>query len=244
MSPLLSSGCTPHGASIIAFGLGYLILVIVWLYAKWREYYCLWPGLSHLCYRLDVRRMARVLLPLAWAISSLLSYGCTPYGASIIAFDLGYVTFVTVLLYAAWREDYCLWPGLSLFCYPMAVRRVARVLLPLAWAMSPLLPSGCTLHGASIIAFGLGYLIFVTLWLYAVWREYCCLWHGLSRLFLSYGCTPYGASIIAFGLGYLIFGIARLYAVRRTYYCLWPGLSHLLIFLIVWLYALWCKKRS
>ena len=44
ISPLLSSGCTPHGASIIAFGLGYLILVIVWLYAEWRERSYLWPG--------------------------------------------------------------------------------------------------------------------------------------------------------------------------------------------------------
>ena len=78
-SSLPSYGCTSSGASIIAFGLGYLIFAIIWPYAVWREYYCLWPGLPHLCHRMAVRRMARVLLPLAWVNSSLLSYGCTPY---------------------------------------------------------------------------------------------------------------------------------------------------------------------
>ena len=79
----------PYGESIIAFGLGYLIFAIVWLYVIWREHYCFWPGLIHLCYHVAVPHMARVLLPLAWATSSLPSYGCTSYGASIIAFGLG-----------------------------------------------------------------------------------------------------------------------------------------------------------
>ena len=43
---------------IIGFGMGYLTFVIVWLYAAWREYYCLWPGLSHLDYCKAVRQMA------------------------------------------------------------------------------------------------------------------------------------------------------------------------------------------
>ena len=79
--------------------MGYLIFVIVWLNAAWREYYCLWPGLSHLGYRMAVLRMARILLPLAWAISPFLSSGCTPHGASIIAFGLGYLIFVILWLY-------------------------------------------------------------------------------------------------------------------------------------------------
>ena len=79
----------PYGASIIAFGLGYLIFAIVWLYVVWREHYCLWPGLIHLCYHMAVLRKAQVFFPLAWATSSLPSYGCTSYGASIIAFGLG-----------------------------------------------------------------------------------------------------------------------------------------------------------
>ena len=109
--------------------------------------YCLWHGLSRLCYHLAVRRMARVLLPLAWAISSWLLYGCTPNGVSIIAFGLGYLTFVIVWMYAAWREYYCLWPGLSHLWYRTAVRRKAHVLLPLAWPVSS----------------------FLFLWMYAVW---------------------------------------------------------------------------
>ena len=96
---------------MIAFGLCYHIFAIVWLYVVRREHYCIWPGLTHLCYHMAVRRMARVLLPLpglihlchhmaarrmaqvllplAWATSSFPSYGCTSSGASIIAFGLG-----------------------------------------------------------------------------------------------------------------------------------------------------------
>ena len=112
--------------SIIAFGLGYLTFVIVWLYVVWREYYCLWPGLPHLCNPMAVRRMAQVLLPLASAISSFLSYGCTPYGASMIAFGLGYLIFGIARLYAVRRRYYCLWPGLSHLSYRMAVRHMVQ----------------------------------------------------------------------------------------------------------------------
>ena len=72
-----------------------------------------------------VRRMARVLLPLARVNASVLSYGFTPYGASIIAFGLVDLIFANVWLHVVWREYYCLWPGLPLLCYGMAVRRMA-----------------------------------------------------------------------------------------------------------------------
>ena len=68
---LQSYVCTSYGASIIAFGLGYLLLVILWLYVVWRQYHCLWPGLLDPCSRSDIRRMARVLLPLTLVTSSL-----------------------------------------------------------------------------------------------------------------------------------------------------------------------------
>ena len=55
-------------------------------------------------------------------------------------------------------------------------------------------------YGARVIAFDLGYLIFVIIWLYV------------------------GASIIAFGLGYPMFAIVSLYVIWREYHCLWPGL--------------------
>ena len=150
---LLPYGCTLCSAITIAFGLGCLSFVIVLLHAVrhkydwswpglshlcyrllrvvWREHYCLWPGLPHLCRPVAVRRLARVFLPLAWVNSSLLSYGRTPYGASIIAFGLGYLMFATIWRYVVWREHYCLWPLIHL-CYHMAVRCLARVLLPLA----------------------------------------------------------------------------------------------------------------
>ena len=121
---------------------------------------------------------AGVLLPLAWVTSSLASYGCTPYGAIMIAFGLCYHIFAIVWLHVVWRKHCCLWPGLPHFCHCMAVRRMARALLPLAWLNSSLLSYGCTPYGASIIAFGLGYLIFAIV-----------------------GCTSYSASIIALGLG-------------------------------------------
>ena len=85
-----------------------------------------------------VRRMAPALLPLSWVHSSLLSYGCMPYGASIVAFGLGYLNFAIVCLYVVQREYYCLWPGLIHLCYHMAVPRMVRVLLPLGWVMSSL----------------------------------------------------------------------------------------------------------
>ena len=70
-SSLLIHGCAPYGVSIIAFGVGYLIFAIVWLYVVLREYYCHWPGLIHFCYHMAVRHMARASLPLAWVASSL-----------------------------------------------------------------------------------------------------------------------------------------------------------------------------
>ena len=147
-----------------------------------------------------VRRTARVLLHLAWVNSSLLSYGCTLYGVSIIAFGLGYLIFAMVWLYVVRRKYYCLWPGSIHLCYHMAICDMAQVLLPLAWVTSslpsmtvrrmarvslflalvssPLLSYACTPYGASIIAFGLGYLIFAIVWLYVVWRKYYCHWPG------------------------------------------------------------------
>ena len=174
-----------------------------------------------------VRRMARVLLPLAWVNSSLFSYGRRLHGASIIAVGLCNLIFAIVWLYVVWREYHYLWPGLIHLCYHMAVRHMVRVFLPLAWVTSCLPPYGGTPYGTSIIAFGLGYLIFRIVWLlYVLWRDYQCLWPGLVHLWL-YGCTLYGASIIAFGLGHLICAIVWLYAVWREYYCLWPGFIHL-----------------
>ena len=140
-----------------------------------------------------VRRMAQALLPLAWVNSSLSTYGCMPYGASIIAFGLGYLNFAIVWLYIVRREYYCLWPGFihrcwceysclwlgfPQLCHRMAVRCMGRVLLPLAWVDSSLLSYGHMPYGASIAAFGLCYLIFAI-----------------------HDCTSHGAGIIAFGLG-------------------------------------------
>ena len=152
-SSLLSYGCTPYGASIHAFSLGYLIFAIVWLYAVWREYYCLWPGLPHLCHRMAERYMARALLPLAWA---LLTCDCTPYGASILDFGLGYLIFAIKWLHILWREYHCLWLGLIHLWSHTAIRRMTRVLSPLAWVTSPLPSYGCTSYGVSIIVVGLG----------------------------------------------------------------------------------------
>ena len=78
--------------------------LVTWLHAVWREHHSLWPGLPHLCHRMAVRRMARVLVSLAWLYSSLLSYDCAPYGASIIAFGLGHLSFAIAWLYVVWRE--------------------------------------------------------------------------------------------------------------------------------------------
>ena len=85
-----------------------------------------------------VRHMARVILLLAWITASLQSYVCVSYGASIIAFGLGYLLLVILWLYVVWRQYHCLWPGLPDFCNCSAVRRMARVLLPLAWVTSSL----------------------------------------------------------------------------------------------------------
>ena len=115
-----------------------------------------------------VRRMARVLSPLAWVNASLLSYACTLYDTSIKAFGLGHLSFVIAWLYVVWREYYCFWPGLIHLCSRMAARRVARVSWPLAWLTSSLPSYGCTSNGASIIAFGLDQLTFVLVWLYAI----------------------------------------------------------------------------
>ena len=139
-SSLPSYGCTPYGASIIAFGPGYLMFATVWWYIVWREYYCLWPGLIDLCYHMARCHMARVYC--LWPASSLASYGCTPYGAIMIAFGLCYHIFAIVWLYVVRREHYCIWPGLTHLCYHMAAR---------VWR--------------SIVACGLGYLICAIVWL-------------------------------------------------------------------------------
>ena len=117
-----------------------------------------------------VRCMARVLLPLARVNASVFSYGCTPYGASIIASGLGDLIFV-VWLHVVWREYYCLSPGLPLLCYGMAVRRMERVLLPLAWVNSPLFSCG-----------GCQARVLLPL----VW---------VTSYLQSYGCTLYGSGV-------------------------------------------------
>ena len=123
---------------------------MIWLYAIWREYYCPWPGLPQLCHCMAVRRTARVSLHLAWVNSSLLSYGRTLHGASIIAFVLSYFIFAIVWLNIMCCEYHCLWPGLIRLYYHMAVRRMAPVLLSLAWELleKVLLPSrkSCCRH--------------------------------------------------------------------------------------------------
>ena len=151
-----------------------------------------------------IRRMARVLLPLAWVNSFLssngrtsygasiiafslgylilASHGCTMYGASIIAFALGYFIFVIIWLSASWREYFCVWPGLPQLCHRTAVRCTVRVLSPLAWVNSSWFSYGRTSYAASMVAFGLGYLIFAIIWLCVVWFEYYCLWPGLVYL--------------------------------------------------------------
>ena len=81
----------------------------------------------------------QVLLPLAWATSSLSSRGFTLDGASIIAFGLGDHIFVVAWLYSVWREYDCVWPWLSYLSYRIAARHVACVLLVLVWVITPLL---------------------------------------------------------------------------------------------------------
>ena len=151
------------------------------MYAVWRQYDCLWPGLPPLCHRTAVCRMARLLLPLAWVDSSLLSYGCTSYGASIIVFVQGQFIFAIVWLNVIWRDHYCNWPGLPHICHRMVVRRMPEIFLPLAWVTSSLPGCCCRPCGASIIAFVLGHLIFASVWVYVAWREQYCLWPGLTH---------------------------------------------------------------
>ena len=90
---------------MIAFGLGHLIFVIVWLHIVWHEYCCLWSGLPRLCDCMAVRRVA----------------------PSVIVFGLDYPIFVIVCMHGVWHEYYCLWPGLPRLCDCMAARRMARV---------------------------------------------------------------------------------------------------------------------
>ena len=88
---------------------------------------------------------------------------------------------------------------------------MARVSLYVAWVNSSLLSHSNTPYGVSIIAFGLGYLIFAMVWLYVVWRDYIAF--GLGQFTFVIIWLLSGASIIAFGLGYLIFAIVWLYVV-------------------------------
>ena len=129
-SSLLSYGSTVSGASIAAFGVSYFIFAIIWLYAVWRDYDCLWPMLPHFCHHMALRRLAQALLPLAWDNSFLLSCGCTRMARVLVSLAWVYLIFAIVWLYVRWREHYCLWPGLIHLCDHMAVPRKARVLLP------------------------------------------------------------------------------------------------------------------
>ena len=109
----------------------------------------------------------------------------------MIALGQNYDIFVLTWLYA----------GASIIAfglgYRMAACCMAQVLLPLEFVITSLSPygyapycaniiafgqdgssmlsHGCMLYGASIIALGLGYLIFVIVWLCAVWHEYYCI---------------------------------------------------------------------
>ena len=145
-----------------------------------------------------VPRRTQVLLLSALVISSLLSYDCTLYGASVIGFGMGYHVFVITWLYAVRREYDCLWFMLSHLCCRMAVRCMARVSLRLAFVFSALLSHCCTPCVASIVGHGPG-----------------------CHIFAIVRCPPHGTSIVAFGLGYLSFVIVWLYDVGREYYCLW-----------------------
>ena len=137
-----------------------LIFGIIWLYAIWRDYDCLWPMLPHFCHRMALCCVAQALLPLARVNSSLLSYMAVP----------------------VWREYHCLWAGLVHLCHRVAVLHMARVALPLARVNVSLSSYGCTPYGASIVAFGLGHLIFAIVWLKVFWPEHYCLWPGLPPL--------------------------------------------------------------
>ena len=85
------------------------------------------------------------------------------------------------------------WRGLA-----MAVRCMARVLLPLAWFPNVGVRMAMQWYGVS------------ELQLYDVWREHYCRWPELS-----YGCALYGVNVL------------WLYVVWREYDCLWPGLPNL-----------------
>ena len=113
---VLSYGCMPYGAKIIAFGLSDLIFAIVWLHVVWREYFAF--------------RLGYLFFAMVWRYVVWREYYCLWPGLSSIAFGLCYLIFAIMWLYVVWREYYCLWPGLIHFCYHMAVRRMARALLP------------------------------------------------------------------------------------------------------------------
>ena len=122
--------------------------------------------------RMVLRHMARALSLLAWVTSTLRSYGCTSYGASILAFGLGQLI---LLPYG------CTQYGTSIIASGLGYLNFA-IVLRLAWVTSSLLWYGCTSYGARIIAFGLGQLVFVIIWLYLVWCKYDFLWPGLPHL--------------------------------------------------------------
>ena len=67
----VASRCTRYGASIIAFGVIRRMIVIIRMYAVLREstatvrsmgrVSCLWRGSENVCYKKNVRRLARVV---------------------------------------------------------------------------------------------------------------------------------------------------------------------------------------
>ena len=75
----------------------------------------------------------------------------------------------------------------------MVVRRMAQVLLPMAWAKTLIIinmyTASCTSYGVSIIAFGAGQRKpeIIMLYcarpeqLYPLWLEYNCLWRRLEK---------------------------------------------------------------
>ena len=101
--------------------------------------------------------MARVLLPLAWADSSLTSYGNVPYAAT--STPLAWVS-------SSFPSYGCTYYGASMIAFGLGQFHAS------------LLSYSCALYGASIIAGVLGYLIFAVVWLHVVWSEYTAFWLG------------------------------------------------------------------
>ena len=77
------------------------------------------------------------------------------------------------------------------------------------------------------VAFGLGYLMFATIWRHAVWHEYYCLWPGLPHLSHRMAAVRPLARL-SMPLAWVSSSLVIwLYAVWREHHCLWPGSPHL-----------------